>query len=166
MSEAGLPTRVLALRSEQCLLTYASLEEGVGTAPGQISLAEMRQTYRVDRLGAQTHCYGLLGPHVERERLAEYNGWFAADGVDAVAVSFVASADAADIVAGFRELPVSGWHIHGDALQRDVVSVLDELAPSAARQAKVNGVARRDDGALIGRWVESPREQYEVWIGG
>jgi 3-dehydroquinate dehydratase type I len=163
MGEAGLPTRVLALRSEQCLLTYAALGEDSGTAPGQISAVDMREVYHAARLGSATRVYGLLGPHVQRERLGEYNGWFAADGVDAVSVPFPASSAAARIVAAFRELPVDGWHIHGADLQRDVLSALDAVSPKAARQAKVNAIVRRRDGSLEGHWVESPREQYELW---
>jgi 3-dehydroquinate dehydratase type I len=164
MGEAGLATRVLALRSDHCLLTYAALGEGIGTAPGQITLDEMRQTYRADRVGGHTRVFGLLGPHLERERLADYNAWFSEDAVDAVAVPFIASDSAAATVSAYRELPVSGWHIHGADLQRDALTSLDELAPSAARQARANAVARRaTDGALVGHWVESPREQYAVW---
>ena len=76
---------------------------------------------------------------------------------------FTVHADAAGIVSAFRELPVSGWHIHGSDLQAAVPDVLDDLAPSAAKHHKVNGVVRRQDGGLVGHWVESPREQYEVW---
>jgi 3-dehydroquinate dehydratase/shikimate dehydrogenase len=164
MGAAGLPTRVLALRSERCLLTYASLEEGGGTAPGQISVGEMRDVYGAQRLSSSTRVFGLLGPHVERDRLAEYNTWFAADAFDGVAVPFPAEANAADIVASFRELPLSGWHIHGEDFQRDVVRRLDEISPKAAQQAKVNAVVRRQDASLLGDWVESPRQQYELWL--
>lgn len=163
MGEAGLPTRVLCLRSASCLLTYAALEDGSGTAPGQISVSDMREVYRADRLRETTRVFGLLGPHVESDRLREYNTWFADESVDAVAVPFVASAEAAEIVQAFRELPVSGWHVHGGELQRDVMRVLDDVAPTAARQGKANAVVRRADGALGGHWVESTREQYEVW---
>jgi hypothetical protein len=119
----------------------------------------MRQTYRVSRLGANTRIFGLLGPHVEVERLAEYNSWFAADQVDGVAVPMVAASDAAEILTAFREVPVSGWHIHGPALQRDVARMLDEV-PATGR---ANAVVRLPDGGLVGRWVESPREQYALW---
>jgi len=163
MGEAGLMTRVLALREPHCLLTYAALGQATSTAPGQLTLDEMRQTYRVQRLRPTTLVFGLLGPHMEPARLAEYNGWFVRDGWGGVAVPFVASSDAKGIVLAFRELPVSGWHIHGSDLQAEVVPILDELAPSAARQNKVNGIARGADGGLIGHWVESPREQYDVW---
>jgi 3-dehydroquinate dehydratase type I len=163
MGAPGLPTRVLALRSEHCLLTYAALDDGRGTAPGQISIGDMREVYGVHRLGSRTRVFGLLGPHVERDRLAEYNAWFTADAVDAVAVPFPAEAHAAEIIAAFKGLRVSGWHIHGEGLQRAALSVTDELSRAATSQAKVNAVVTRANGGLFGDWVESPREQYELW---
>jgi 3-dehydroquinate dehydratase/shikimate dehydrogenase len=166
MGAAGLPTRLLALRSDHCLLTYAALDDGIGTAPGQISVGDMRAVYGVQRLCSSTRVYGLLGPHLERDRLAEYNAWFAADAIDAVGVPFPAEANAAEIIAAFKDLPVSGWHIHGLDLQRGAVRALDQLSPTAARQAKVNAVVMRPDGSLLGDWVESPRQQYELWLTG
>ena len=163
MGEAGLPTRVLALRSPRCLLTYAALDPGGGTAPGQITLSEMRETYRIDRLGQASKAFGLLGAHVEHDRLREYNAWFSRDGFDGVAVPFVASSDSCEVVQAFRELPVDGWHVHGPDLQREVVRALDNLGPVAMLQNKVNAIVRQPGGALVGHWVESPREQYELW---
>ncbi len=163
MGSVGQMSRVLALRAEQCLLTYAALDSGGGTAPGQLTIDELRSTFRAERIGESTRVYGLLGPHAESDRLREYNGWFANDGFDGVAVPFPAHADAAEIVSAYRELPVSGWHVHGLDLQTDVVRVLDEVRSPNGR---VNAVVRSADGALRGSWVESPREQYEVWRGG
>jgi len=160
MGEAGLVSRVLALREDRCFLTYAALEHRSGTAPGQLTARDMRETYRVQRLRPTTRVYGLLGPHAEAERLREYNTWLVADEFDGVAVPFVADADADRIVSAFRELPVSGWHVHGAGLQAGVVAALDEVRSA---QGKVNGVVRCADGALVGHWVESPREQYELW---
>jgi len=159
MGEAGLATRVLALRSPACLLTYAALDADGGTAPGQLSLEEMRETYRVERLTEATRVFGLLGPHVENDLLREYNSWFHTDGIDGVGVPMVASSEAGDIVQAFREVPASGWHIHGAELQVDVAGVVQDRAG----RGKVNAVVRRGDGALDGYWVESPREQYKLW---
>jgi hypothetical protein len=117
MGEAGLMMRVLALREEHCLLTDASLGQSSATAPGQLTLDEMRQTYHVERLRPPTRVFGLLGPHAESARLAEYNAWFGQDRFDGVAVPFVSGSAAAGIVAAFAELPVCGWHIHGSELQ-------------------------------------------------
>jgi 3-dehydroquinate dehydratase / shikimate dehydrogenase len=163
MGQAGLASRVLALRAEQCLLTYAALDGANGTAPGQLTVGDMRETYRVGRLGPNTRVFGLLGPHEERARLAEYNAWFDSDAYDGIAVPFQTERDAAAIVQVFRELPVSGWHIHGAALQTDVVDAVDQLEGGAQRQGRVNAVVRRASGELVGYWVESPREQYELW---
>jgi 3-dehydroquinate dehydratase type I len=159
MGEAGLATRVLALRSPACLLTYAALDAGGGTSPGQLSLEEMRQTYRVERLTEATRVFGLLGPYVEGDRLREYNAWFDADGVNGAAVPMVTSASAGDIVRSFREVPFSGWHIHGADLQLEVGGVVEDRGG----RGKVNAVVRRPNGTLEGYWVESPREQYELW---
>ena len=163
MGEHGLASRVLALGSGQCLLTYAALGETTGTAPGQLTLRDMREVYRASRVRETTRVFGLLGPHAEAERIAEYNAWFVEDDFDGVAVPFTADRDAARIVAAYRELPVSGWHVHGQDLQRDVRAAVDDLAPKAAQQAKANAIVRAADGALIGHWVESPREQYALW---
>ncbi|GEM_PF-501808 len=163
MGEAGLPTRILALREPQCFLTYAALEDGQQVAPGQVSIRDMHSIYQARRLGPGTAAYGLLGPHPETERAAQYNAWFAAEGVNAVAVPFVAREAAAEIVAAFRELPIAGWHIHGEALQRAVLAALDELAPRAAHQGKVNAIVAHG-GALRGDWVESPEQQYALWL--
>ena len=164
MGAAGLASRVLALRYEACLLTYAAATDGAGTAPGQLTLDEMREVYCAARIGVATRVFGLLGAHDERARVQEYNAWFARDGVDAIAVPFQvssgAAADAARIVAAYRELPVSGWHIHGEALQREVVPELDSAEP---HEARVNAIVRQRDGALHGAWVESPAEQYALW---
>lgn len=162
MGEAGLPTRVLALREEQCFLTYATLGSGARVAPGQLPIAEMRDVYRSAALGPRTAAIGLLAPQVETAWAALANGRFAAAGVDAVAVPFVAAADAAAIVQAFRELPVAGWGVRGDDLQATVARGIDELAPSADRAGKVNTIVARGD-RLVGEWVESLDEQIERW---
>lgn len=162
MGQPGLLTRVLALRSDQCLLTYAALTTGSGTAPGQLTASEMRDVFRADRIGSTTAVFGLLGAHLESDRLRDYNAWFASDAVDAVAVPVIADSDSPSIVSAFRELPVCGWHVHGQEMQSTVGQALDDLSAGACRQGKVNAIILRD-GALAGHWVESPREQYELW---
>jgi shikimate 5-dehydrogenase len=126
----------------------------------------MRGVYHADRLGPATRVYGLLGPHVETDRAREYNAWFQQHGIDAVAVPFPAHADAPGIVDAFRELPVAGWHIHGSELQSTVGQALDNLTSSACREGKVNAIVADAEGALHGHWVESPREQHELWRRG
>jgi len=162
MGEAGLPTRVLALREPSCFLTYANPSSGDPVAPGQLPIADMLTVYRSRDLGPETAAFGLLSPHEERAMAARYNSWFSDSGVDAVAAPFVAREDSADIVSAFRELPIAGWHIHGAGLQETVGQALDDLTPRACRQGKVNAIVARDS-VLLGDWVESPEEQFIQW---
>jgi len=60
MSETGILTRVLA-KKFGALLTFTSLETGKESAPGQLSISEMRSLYRWDALKANTKVYGVIG---------------------------------------------------------------------------------------------------------
>lgn len=60
MGEAGKWTRILGL-AHGAYMTYASLDAGNETAPGQISAQDLIETYRVKELNEQTDVYGILG---------------------------------------------------------------------------------------------------------
>lgn len=88
MGDAGLTTRILG-PSQGSYLTYAALEEGSGTAPGQLTVEQLRSLYRIDKINRETRIFGLVGspvmhsisPHV-------HNAGFEAEGVDAVYIPF------------------------------------------------------------------------------
>ncbi len=83
MGPFGLASRVLAGRLGG-LLTFAVLGERTATAPGQPSLAAMRDLYRVRSIGPATRLYGVIGMPVEHSRSPHlHNAGFAAAGVDA-----------------------------------------------------------------------------------
>ncbi|HOW70302.1 MAG TPA: shikimate dehydrogenase [Phycisphaerae bacterium] len=60
MGEAGILARVLA-RKWGAVLTFASLEAGQESAPGQVPVTQMREMYRWDALNAETRVYGVIG---------------------------------------------------------------------------------------------------------
>ena len=60
MGEAGKWTRILGL-AHGAFMTYAALENGSETAPGQISARDLIETYRVKELNEQTEVYGIVG---------------------------------------------------------------------------------------------------------
>jgi 3-dehydroquinate dehydratase/shikimate dehydrogenase len=112
MGEAGVATRVLALRYERCFLTFAALPAG-GTAPGQVTIDEMLRVYRARSIGPGTAVYGLFGPTPGRELVENENRRLVEEGLDAVAVPFPTTGDPAAAVEALRELPLADWRIVG-----------------------------------------------------
>jgi len=86
MGEAGLASRILA-RKFGAMGTFASLARGAESAPGQPTLAELRNLYRWDRLGPHTTVCGVIGCPVGHSMSpAIHNAAFAAASIDAVYV--------------------------------------------------------------------------------
>ena len=54
MGEAGQLTRLLSPCFQQCLLTYGSLTSAAATAPGQLTVHEMINEYRLHTVGSHT----------------------------------------------------------------------------------------------------------------
>jgi len=84
MGEAGLISRVLAKKFGG-FLTFAALEKGAESAPGQITIHEMKRLYRWDRIGPQTRVYGVVAcPVAHSMSPAVHNAAFDAAGHDGV----------------------------------------------------------------------------------
>ncbi len=83
MGDFGLPSRVLA-RKFGALLTFASLDAQLQSAPGQPTVHQIKSLYRWDALNAETRVYGVIGypvghslsPHVHNAGFdaIDYNG--------------------------------------------------------------------------------------------
>jgi 3-dehydroquinate dehydratase/shikimate dehydrogenase len=84
MGEFGLMSRVLAPKFGG-FLTFAADAEGTGTAPGQPTLRDLRDTYRFGAVGPATRVYGVVGWPVAHSRSPAYHnarfGEFQHDGV-------------------------------------------------------------------------------------
>ncbi|MFV0387578.1 MAG: shikimate dehydrogenase [Pyrinomonadaceae bacterium] len=65
MGEAGVWTRILSLANNSPI-TFASVDEGENTAPGQIPCEELADEYRVRELNKETSVYGLIGNPVSQ----------------------------------------------------------------------------------------------------
>jgi 3-dehydroquinate dehydratase / shikimate dehydrogenase len=65
MGKAGKWTRILGL-AHGAFMTYASLDVGNETAPGQVSAQDLVETYRVKELNEQTEVYGIIGSTVSQ----------------------------------------------------------------------------------------------------
>lgn len=84
MGEPGIMTRVLA-RKFGALLTFASLDTGKESAPGQVTMTDMLGLYRWNAIGPATAVYGVVGCPVGHSMSpAIFNAAFGEIGFDAV----------------------------------------------------------------------------------
>jgi 3-dehydroquinate dehydratase/shikimate dehydrogenase len=89
MGEAGLISRVLA-KKFGAFLTFASLRDESATAPGQVTIADMKRLYRWDALNAKTKVYGVVGsPIMHSMSPAIHNAAFDTVGHDGVYLPMV-----------------------------------------------------------------------------
>jgi 3-dehydroquinate dehydratase / shikimate dehydrogenase len=166
MGGAGLASRVLALRYDACFLTYSALGEVAGTAPGQLTVAELVEMYRGRELGPATEAIGVLGPELETQVARGYNATLRAGGVDLVAVPLLVpeGGDAVGTIAALRGLGFRGFEITPPH-QETVGQGLDALDRSACRAGKVNLIYRQGDG-LVGAWVEGGAQRIDRFVSG
>src|SRR5713226_2046364 len=146
MGEAGLPARILALR-EGSALSYAAV--GAATAPGQVSLHEMKHLYRAHALTRRTRVYGVIGdPIAHSLSPLLHNTGFAARGVDAVYLPFLVRR-LGDFLAAVSEFGIRGFSVTLPHKQT-ILKHLKECEPLAAEIGAVNTVIVRRDGSLYG----------------
>jgi 3-dehydroquinate dehydratase/shikimate dehydrogenase len=146
MGEIGLPARVLALRAGSAL-AYAAAEQA--TAPGQLSIGDMRGMYRAEKLDRRTRVYGVIGnPIAHSLSPLMHNSGFAARHVNAVLLPFLVD-DLKDFLAACPVLGVKGFAITLPHKQA-IIPHLDDCDPLAARIGAVNTVVVRGDCGLYG----------------
>lgn len=84
MGEGGICTRV-ASRQQKRWGTYAALESGSESAPGQPSIDTMQRLFRWNSINADTKFFGVIGWPVSHSRSpAIHNAAMAADGINGV----------------------------------------------------------------------------------
>jgi 3-dehydroquinate dehydratase/shikimate dehydrogenase len=146
MGEIGLPARVLAL-AHGSALAYASV--GEKTAPGQLTLDEMKNLYRADQLTNKTRVYGVIGDPVAHSLSPlMHNLAFQKRGIDAVYLPFLVR-DLKDFLAAVKPLNIAGFSVtlpHKEAILKH----LDGCDPLAERIGAVNTVVVRGGGKLFG----------------
>ncbi|MBV9216781.1 MAG: shikimate dehydrogenase [Acidobacteria bacterium] len=154
MGEGGKWTRILGL-PHGAYLTYAALEDGMGTADGQIAARDMLDVYRVKHLNKQTKVYGIVGDPVSSSMSPYFqNAAFRDAGLNAVFIPLLVK----DLEAFIRrmvrrktrevELNFGGFSVtmpHKVA----IMELLDEIDPVAKAVGAVNTVVIVGD-KLIG----------------
>lgn len=151
MGEAGVVTRILgpSLRS---FLTYGSLGGDKATAPGQLSVSELREVYRIDSIDSQTEIMGVVGNPVGHSLSpAVHNAAFAAAGLNAVYIPF----NVCDVGAFIRRMVQKrsreiDWNLRGLSVTAPhklaVMKRLDWIEPAARQMRAVNTIVLNRDG--------------------
>src|SRR6266699_3350564 len=146
MGEIGLPARILALR-EGSALAYAPV--AAATAPGQVSLHDMKNLYRAHALTRRTRVYGVIGDPVGHSLSPLlHNTAFVARHLDAVYLPFLVH-QLGDFLAAVPEFGVRGFSVTLPHKQT-ILKHLKECEPLAAEIGAVNTVMVRSNGSLYG----------------
>ncbi len=88
IGEKGLVSRILCL-AHGSLVTFASLEQGKESAPGQVTVDEMLNVYKVKNITGQTKVLGLIGnPAKYSKGKIVNNTLFQKHNLDAVFIPF------------------------------------------------------------------------------
>jgi len=146
MGEVGLPARLLALR-EGSQLAYAPVAEA--TAPGQVSLEEMKYLYRAHALNRQTQVFGVIGnPIAHSLSPLLHNTAFIARKINAVYLPF--------LVPNLRDFlqAAPDFGLHGFSVtlphKQTILRHLQDCDALSAEIGAVNTVVVRRDGSLYG----------------
>lgn len=146
MGDVALPARVLALR-EGSAIAYAPVENS--TAPGQVTLHEMKGLYRADKLRRKSRVYGVIGDPIGHSLSPVLqNAGFQARRMDAVFLPFLVR-DLRDFLRNVEPLGIAGFSVtlpHKQTILRH----LDDCDPMAAAIGAVNTVVVRGGGKLYG----------------
>lgn len=146
MGQAGIATRILgpALGG---FLTYAALDKAHQTAPGQVSAAELRDVYRINKLNAESEVLGLIGSPVSHSLSPRiHNAAFDAMDLNAVYMPL----EVHDLAAFVRRMvhPRTReieWRLRGLSVtaphKSAVIEHLDWCDPEAAEIGAVNTIA-------------------------
>lgn len=165
MGTFGMPSRVLAAKFGG-FLTYARPEGDPGTAPGQPTVAQLRELYRFDALTPRTRVFGVVGWPIEHSLSPHlHNAGFGAVGFDGVYLPwpvppewehFKASLHA---LLDFKPLDLGGLSVtlpHKEHLVRFVREAGGRLDVLSERCGSANTLVVGPDGALEAVNTDAP----------
>jgi 3-dehydroquinate dehydratase / shikimate dehydrogenase len=158
MGEAGLISRVLA-KKFGAFLTFASLRDESATAPGQVTIADMKRLYRWDALNAKTKVYGVVGsPIMHSMSPAIHNAAFEQVGHDGVYLPLLVQGGYESFKAfmesflAFAPLDLSGLSVtipHKENALRYLKEKGAEIEPLAEQIGAVNTIVIDRDGGNV-----------------
>jgi 3-dehydroquinate dehydratase/shikimate dehydrogenase len=148
MGEEGLLSRVLGPRAGAAF-TFAALEDGAETAPGQVSTRTLLDLYRLDQLDQATRIFGVAGNPIGHSLSPlMHNTAFRRESVNAVMLPLkVKTLD--DLLTIVRDLPLGGVAVTMP-LKQEVLPHLANMDPLTARIGACNTLRTGADGKIYG----------------
>lgn len=147
MGELGIISRILYKRFGS-YLTFASLQAGKESAPGQINVRELLNTYQAQKQDKQSAIYGLIGNPVSHSiSPIIHNTLFREMNFNSIYVPFKVDT-IGDFMREFRKLDIRGYSVtipHKES----VINHLDAIDPMAKKIGAVNTIVNMD-GQLVG----------------
>ncbi len=125
--------------------TYASVHEADAVAPGQLTLAELVNTYQVKRLNTQSVIYALLGdPVAHSVGHILHNQAFCMLACNAIYIKLpVPASELPHVLTHCRVLPFAGFSVTMPHKQA-IMPIVDEVGPYARAMGAVNTVVMRE----------------------
>lgn len=152
MGPHGEISRILAGKYGS-FLSFGSLTAAAVTAPGQRTVAELKEVFRVHRVTAHTRIFGLVGNPVHRSKGYLYhNSVFARRRVNAVYVNCLVDS-LGEFMTSLGEL-MRGLSVTMPFKQQ-IIPLLDRCSEEASALGAVNTVVRRR-GMLHGHNTDLP----------
>ncbi|KAL3148664.1 hypothetical protein ABBQ38_014082 [Trebouxia sp. C0009 RCD-2024] len=148
MGDRGQPTRMLAAKYGG-YLTFGSLGGGKESAPGQPTLRQLRQMYRLPQLTPDCQVFGVIGNPVAHSRSPQlHNAAMEAAGLDSVYLPFLVD-DLRLFLTTYSSPEYGGFSVtipHKLA----ALECADEVDSVAQQIGAVNTLVRQQDGSLKG----------------
>lgn len=152
MGELGHLSRILT-RKFGGLLTFASLERGKESAPGQLTVDELTGIYHFKDINRETGLYGIIGNPVSHSMSPIiHNSAFKEKGLNNVYVPLKVS-NIEDFIKEYRKLDFRGYSVtipHKES----ILPFLDDIDPTARDIGAINTMVK-NNGKLTGYNTDS-----------
>ncbi len=143
MGELGYISRILTGRFGG-FLTFASLEKGKESAPGQLTVNELTKIYHFREINRETKLYGIIGNPVSHSMSpAIHNAAFVEKGLNNVYVPLKIK----DIGTFMRECRKIGFHGFSVTIphKESVLPFLDDIDHTARKIGAINTIVNQND---------------------
>jgi 3-dehydroquinate dehydratase / shikimate dehydrogenase len=160
MGDAGLISRVLA-KKFGAFLTFASLDDESATAPGQVTIADVKNLYRWDAIGPDTKVFGVVAHPVRHSMSpAIHNAAFTKVGFDGIYLPMLVEPDYdsfKSFIDGFQNfdgMNLSGLSVtipHKENALRYLKETGSEIEELGERIGAINTISIERPGKLSGK---------------